>query len=121
MEKIFIWYKVIHVIEISQNVDSSSSEVEKGIYMVEGVFPKVRIHNKGAVVLCEISKLALKESSKNPLVTRSHVISPEVGNMKFPGSGKRYISGRLFPKVRIHNIGPVVLCGKSKIFLIREL
>ena len=35
-KKVFIWYKVI--IEISQEVDTSSQEVEKGIYLVEGYF-----------------------------------------------------------------------------------
>ena len=34
MEKVFIWYKVI--IEISQEVETSSPEVKNGIYLVEG-------------------------------------------------------------------------------------
>ena len=37
-KKVFIWYKVI--IEVSQEVDSSSPEEEKGIYLVEGYFQR---------------------------------------------------------------------------------
>ena len=33
-KKVFVWYKVI--IEISKEVETSSPEVEKGIYLVEG-------------------------------------------------------------------------------------
>ena len=40
-KKVFIWYKVL--IDISQEVEASSPEVENGIYLVEGNnwdFPK---------------------------------------------------------------------------------
>ena len=33
-KKVFIWYKVL--IEISQEVEASSPEVKKGIYLVKG-------------------------------------------------------------------------------------
>ena len=51
---------------------SISPEVE-----FQRLFPKVRINKIGVVDLSGKNKLFSRESSKNRLVTRSHVISPE--------------------------------------------
>ena len=75
-KKVFIWYKVL--IEISQEVEASCPEVGKRYLPARRLFLKVRTHNIGAVDLCGKSKLSSYESSKNRLVTRSHVISLEL-------------------------------------------
>ena len=87
----------------------------------------------------EEQTLLIRESSKNRLETRSHVISleevtrssPEVEKtviwykvileiaqeveISFPEVRKRYLLGRrLFLKVRIYIIGAVDSCGKNK-------
>ena len=74
--KVFIWYKLI--IEIAQEVKTSSPEVGKRYSPGRSLFPKVRKHNIGAVDLCGKRNFSSYESSKNRLVTRSHVITPEV-------------------------------------------
>ena len=86
VKKVFICYKVI--IEIAQEVETSSQEVRKGYLPGRRLFPKVRKHNIGAVDLCGKNKLSSLESSKNRLGTRSHVIF-HGGNMKFPWKWKR--------------------------------
>ena len=61
-KKVFIWYKVI--IEIFQEVDTSFPEVEKRYLPGRRLFPKVRIYNIGAVVLCGKSKLSSQKALK---------------------------------------------------------
>ena len=55
-KKVFIWYKVM--IEIAQEVETSSQEVGKRYLPARGLFPKVRKHNIGAVDLCWKNKLS---------------------------------------------------------------
>ena len=57
------------------------------------LFPKVRIYFIGTVDLCGKSKLFSEESSKNQLVTRSHVISLEMKTRSSPEVEKGYLSG----------------------------
>ena len=60
--KVFIWYKVI--IEIAQEGETSSPEVEKRYLPGIRLFSKVRIYTIGAVNVCGKSKLYSKKSSK---------------------------------------------------------
>ena len=53
-KKVFIWYKVI--IEIAQEVETSSQEVGKRYLPGRRLFPKVRKHNIGALDLCGKNK-----------------------------------------------------------------
>ena len=55
------------------------------------LFPKVRIYIVGAVDLCGKSKHSSQESSKNRLVTRSHVISQEEETRSSPEVEKAVI------------------------------
>ena len=54
-KKVFIWYKVI--IEIAQEVETSSQEVWKRYFPGRRLFPKVRKPIIGAVDLCGKTKL----------------------------------------------------------------
>ena len=55
-KKVFIWYKVI--IEIAQEVETSSPDVGKRYLPGRRIIPKVRKHNIVAVDLCGKSKLS---------------------------------------------------------------
>ena len=61
-KKVFIWYKVI--IEIAQEVETSSQEVVKRYLPGKRLFPKVRKHNIGRVDVCRKTNFPHKRALK---------------------------------------------------------